>query len=228
MTSAAAAEWRVRVGDDEVTARYEPPSGGEQRAVFVCGHGAGGNMSDRGMRGAAAALRSAGIGVVRFNFLYSEKRLGRPDPMPRLRECTAAVVQRARSELAPQSLIIGGRSMGGRAASMMAADGFACDGLILLAYPLHPAGRPEMLRDAHLPAITVPVLCVNGTRDTLCRRDLMEGVLPRVKAPWMMHWIEGADHGFHVLKSSGRTDEQVLQDVGAVARDWLDRLSLRE
>jgi hypothetical protein len=111
---------------------------------------------------------------------------------------------------------------------MMAADGFACDGLILLAYPLHPAGRPEMLRDAHLPAITVPVLCVSGTRDTLCRRDLMEGVLQRVKAPWMMHWIEGADHGFHVLKSSGLTDEQVLQEVGAVARDWLDRLSLRE
>jgi hypothetical protein len=185
-------------------------------------------MSDRGMRGAAAALCSAGLGVVRFNFIYSEKRLGRPDPMPRLRECTAAVVERVRSELAPRSLIVGGRSMGGRAASMMAADGFGCDGLILLAYPLHPAGKTDTLRDAHLPAIAVPVLCVNGTRDTLCRRDLMEGVLTRVKAPWMMHWIEGADHGFHVLKSSGLTDEQVLQEVGAVARDWLDGLSLRE
>ena len=103
--------------------------------------------------------------------------------------------------------------MGGRAASMLAADGFVCDGLLLLAYPLHPAGKPDQLRDAHLPTIAVPVLCLNGTRDALCRRDLMEVVLERVGANWTMRWLEGADHSFHVLKSSGRTDAEVLGEI---------------
>ena len=111
--------------------------------------------------------------------------------------------------------------MGGRAASMLAADGFACAGLLLFAYPLHPAGKPEKLRDAHLSSIKVPVLCLNGTRDALCRRDLMESVLATVRAPWEMHWLEGADHSFHVPKSSGRTDAQVLDEIGMVSRLWL-------
>src|SRR5256885_11463330 len=111
--------------------------------------------------------------------------------MPRLKETLAAVIARTRDEAKPRFLIIGGRSMGGRAASMLAADGFECDGLLLLAYPLHPAGQPEKLRDAHLPKIRVPVLCFNGTRDALCRRDLMELALKKVPAPWQMHWLEG-------------------------------------
>ena len=114
-----------------------------------------------------------------------------------------------------------------RAASMLAADGMACDALLLLAYPLHPAGKPEQLRDAHLPQIKVPVLCFNGTRDALCRRDLMENVLATVRAPWEMHWLEGADHSFHLLKSSGRTDAEVLDEVGDVSQRWLSRLSGR-
>ena len=162
--------------------------------------------------------------MVRFNFLYTEKRSGRPDPMPRLKECVAAVVSRTRAERDPRTLIIGGRSMGGRAASMLAAEGLPCDGLLLLAYPLHPAGRPDQLRDAHLPAIKVPVLCLNGTRDPLCRRDLMEAALRNVTTQWTMHWLEAADHGFHVLKSSGRSDADVLGEVGLVARDWVSSI----
>jgi hypothetical protein len=195
--------------------------------VFVCAHGAGGNMSDRGMLRATEALRSAGLGVVRFNFMYSEKKSGRPDPMPRLKECVAAVVARTRSEIDADTFLIGGRSMGGRAASMLAADGFECDGLLLLAYPLHPAGLPDKLRDAHLPAIKVPVLCLNGTRDALCRRDLMEAALQNVQTRWTMHWLEGADHSFHVLKSSGRTDADVFDEIGATTRQWLQRSCLR-
>ncbi len=163
--------------------------------------------------------------MIRFNFLYKEKTSGRPDPMPRLKECVESVVKRARTELDPRLLIIGGRSMGGRAASMLAADGFACDGLLLLAYPLHPAGKPDELRDAHLAAIRVPVLCFNGTRDALCRRDLMEAALAGVHTQWQMHWLEGADHSFHVLKSSGRTDGGVLAEVGDAAQSWVTRLS---
>src|SRR6202007_875090 len=105
---------------------------------------------------------------------------GRPDPMPRLIETTRAVIAHARAELAPSRLIIGGRSMGGRAASMLAAEGFDAAGLLLLAYPLHPAGQPEKLRDAHLRKIRMPVLCFSGTRDPLCTRELMERALKTV------------------------------------------------
>lgn len=215
------ANWRVKVGGEETSAIFEPASAPAGGALFVCAHGAGGHMADRGMLAAARHLRQRGLHVVRFNFLYKAKGSRRPDPMPRLKECIAAVAAHARREIAPQTLILGGRSMGGRAASMLAADGFSCDGLLLLAYPLHPAGRPEELRDAHLAQIKAPVLCLNGTRDTLCRRDLMEAVVGSLSGPWTMHWLEGADHGFHVLKGSGKSDEEILAEVAETAGVWV-------
>jgi uncharacterized protein len=179
-------------------------------------------MADRGMTRVAQTLEAAGLNVVRFNFPYRDKGSARPDPMPVLKATVAEAAARARKEFAPRKLIIGGRSMGGRAASMLAAEGFECDGLLLLAYPLHPAGQPEKLRDAHLAQIRVPVLCFNGTRDALCGRELMDNALRNLS--WQMHWLEGADHSFHVLKSSGRTDDEVMQEVGASARRWLASL----
>src|SRR5687768_8653754 len=214
--------WRIRVGDDEVAAAHD--SAGSS-IVYVCAHGAGGNMADRGLLAVSQVMRARGADVVRFNFPYKEKRSGRPDPMPLLKKTIEAVVARVRDELRPGVLIIGGRSMGGRAASMLVADGFACDGLLLLAYPLHPAGKPEQLRDAHLPKIDVPVLCLNGTRDALCRRDLMEAVIERLEGNWTMHWLEGADHSFHVLKSSGRTDPEVMAEIGDTSRGWVEGLA---
>ena len=221
----SAVEWKVAVGAEYTTALYEQ---GADRSgelpLFVCAHGAGGSMSDRGMLATANAFRDHGIGVVRFNFLYKERGSGRPDAMPLLMETTAAVVAHARAELSPERLVIGGRSMGGRAASMMAADGYAADGLLLLAYPLHPAGQPEKLRDAHLPKIRMPVLAFSGTRDALCTRDLMERALKAVTAPWDMQWIDGADHSFHVLKSSGTNDAAVMDSIAATSAEWLARL----
>jgi predicted alpha/beta-hydrolase family hydrolase len=221
VTTAARVEWRVAVGADSTSAVLDRATSGAASAVFVCAHGAGGNMFDRGMAATAETMRARGMDVVRFNFLYKEKKSGRPDPMPLLESTVAAVVDRVRSELAPRRLIIGGRSMGGRAASMLASRGFDADGLLLLAYPLHPAGKPTQLRDAHLPSIRMPVLCINGTRDALCTPSLMEGVLTRVGANFQMHWVDGADHSFHVLKSSGRTDAQVTEEIGEVAGRWL-------
>ena len=155
----------------------------------------------------AQALRGAGFDVVRFNFPYRERGSKLPDPMPVLKERIASVVK----ELgATQRLIIGGRSMGGRAASMLAADGFACDGLLLLAYPLHPARQPDKLRAAHLPAIRVPVLCFNGTRDELCRRELMEKAIAGLEN-WRMHWLEGAGHSFRAKD---------LREIAAISREW--------
>jgi len=154
------------------------------------------------------------IEVVRFNFPYRELGSGRPDAMPVLKKTIADIA-------AGKDAIIGGRSMGGRAASMLAADGFPCRGLLLLAYPLHPAGQAEKLRSAHLANVKVPVLCINGTRDPLCRRDRMEDVVP---PSWTMHWLEGADHSFRVLKSSGRTGADVMHEVAAATRSWLAAL----
>ncbi len=214
--------WTVAVGADTTSAVYEPALGGADAAVFVCAHGAGGSMADRSTVAAANAMRARGVGVVRFNFLYKEKKRGRPDQMPLLQQTVAAIVERTRAELHPEQLVIGGRSMGGRAASMLAASGFAANGLLLLAYPLHPPGKPEQLRDAHLPTITMPVLCFCGTRDPFVTRALMGGVLDRVTAPWEMHWVEGADHSFHVLKSSGRTDAVVMEQIAETSRHWID------
>jgi predicted alpha/beta-hydrolase family hydrolase len=219
------AEWKIAVGEESTRAVYEPATTDHERAVYAFAHGAGGNMSDRAMLAATKTLRAFGLGVVRFNLLYKERGSGRPDQMPKLMATTQAVVERVRAELGPQTLIIGGRSMGGRAASMLAAEGFDADGLLLLAYPLHPEGAPEKLRDAHLPRIRMPVLCFNGTRDGLCTPELMEGVLTSVVAPWQMHWLDGADHSFHVLKSSGRNDAAVLTEVGSVTSEWIGGLA---
>jgi predicted alpha/beta-hydrolase family hydrolase len=213
--------WTIPVANETTSAIYDPAPNGDGSTVFVCAHGAGGNMADKSMLAVTRALGARGLSVVRFNFLYREKRSSRPDPMPKLKETTEAVVAHVRAELRPRTLIIGGRSMGGRAASMLAADGFDCSGLLLLAYPLHPPGKPDQLRDAHLPSIRVPVLCVNGTRDPFCTPALMTGVLEHVTAPWQMLWLETADHSFHVLKSSGKTDAQVLSEVADAAEKWV-------
>jgi uncharacterized protein len=202
---------------------FEPAAGAEQDAVFVCAHGAGGHMADRGMTRVAQTLRGAGFGMVRFNFPYREQGSARPDTMPVLKACISEAVSRVRKEIGPPKLVIGGRSLGGRAASVLAAEGYPCDGLLLLAYPLHPPGKPDQAREAHLAQIRVPVLCFNGTRDPLCERARMEQALG--KLTWRMHWLEGADHSFHVLRSSGRTDDEVLGEVGSVGRDWLARLA---
>lgn len=221
--SADSRTWRIRVGDDVVSAVFDAAGDADASApVFVCAHGAGGNLADRGVVATAKVLREHGLHTVRFNFVYRERKSSRPDAMPKLTACIQAVVEHTRRELNPDRLIIGGRSMGGRAASMMAAESFACDGLLLLAYPLHPPGRPQQLRSAHLPSIRVPTLCINGTRDAFCTRSLMEEVLTTVQPAWQMHWIDGADHSFRVLKSSGMTDADVMQEIGVTTGQWLN------
>jgi len=194
-------------------------SSGGKRGILICAHGAGGHKDDKAMLRLAGALEPLGLEVMRFNFPYREAGSKRIDPMPVLRQSFVSMAEKTKAK----PLFIGGRSMGGRVASMLAAEGFQCDGLLLAAYPLHPAGQPEKLRDAHLPKIRCPVLCLNGTRDPLCRRDLMEKALQTVTAAWTMHWIEGADHSFHVLRSSGRSDADVDEEVKAAVGAWLDQ-----
>ena len=216
--------WTVNVGERTTSAlvtRRDASAGGP---VIVLGHGASTNMEHRTMQNLAGALGKAGLSVVRFNFLYSEQKRNPPDRMPRLLECFQAVVERTRSELNPSHLFIGGHSMGGRAASHLASEGFPCDGLLLLAYPLHPAGQPEKLRNAHLGSIPVPALCLNGARDELCLREKMESALAELSSLWTMHWLEAADHGYHVQKRSGRTEEEVLEEISQVSSRWVSEV----
>lgn len=165
------------------------------------------------MLATASALEARGIEVVRFNFPYRERGSRLPDRMPELKARFAAVAEPLRRS---RKLILGGRSMGGRVATMLVADGFACDGLLLFAYPLHPAGRPEKLRDAHLPAIRVPVLCFNGTKDALCTRELMDRALQSVSTDWQQQWLEGADHS---LKG-----ETLMQQMADMVAGWVNAL----
>ena len=181
-------------------------------------------MTDRSLQAIAPRLRSCGLHLLRFNFPYREKGARRPDAMPVLQAAFAEVAEQARREHRPTRLILGGRSMGGRVASMLAAEGFACDALLLFAYPLHPAGQPAKLRDAHLRGIHVPVLCLNGTEDPLCRTDLMQQAVQGLNASWRMHWLQSADHSFRVRRSSGRSDAEVLDEVAREVRGWLATL----
>ena len=214
-------EWRVPVGDDYTSAVAQRSEGPSTDCVLVLGHGASTNRAHPIMESLAAVLLANGLSVVRFNFLYTEKKKGPPDRMPRLTECFSAVVDQTRERLNPRRLIIGGHSMGGRAASMMAAEGYACDGLLLLSYPLHPAGQPEKLRDAHLSAIRVPVLCMNGTRDELCTKELMDGVVAKLPSTFSMHWLDGASHGYDVQRRSGRTQDDVFAEIGRTVAAWV-------
>ena len=221
----SAERWRVKVGEEETSALLQRARHPLADSVLALGHGASTSMEHRTLENLAAGFLERGFSVARFNFLYTEKQKGPPDRMPRLMECFTAVVEKVRQELAPQHLFIGGHSLGGRTASMLAAEGFDCDGLVLLAYPLHPSGQPEKLRDAHLPQIQKPVLCLNGTRDELCQQALMEQIVEKLPPTFTMHWLEAADHGFHVQKRSGRTEEDILKEIGEVSRTWVAKVT---
>lgn len=210
----------MRAGEARTEALLEQAASRPARGLMLLAHGAGGNMLDAGLAKRAALLRDCGLDVVRFNFFYRAAHRSYPDKMPQLLECYRAVIASAQERVKSKRLFVGGHSMGGRAATMLAAEGFACDGLILFAYPLHPPGRHEQLRDAHLPMIRVPVLCFSGTRDDFARRDLMEravGKLPN----WTQHWLEHADHGFRVPKKSGRTERDVFDEISKAIGEWL-------
>jgi uncharacterized protein len=222
-----AATWRIPIGTEHTSAAWDPPADDSADRVFVFAHGAGGRMDDRSVLAMSDALRARGTGIVRFNFPYRERGAGRPDPMPRLITCLEAVVAHVRATLKPNVLVTGGRSMGGRAASMFASQGANSDGLLLLAYPLHPPGQTSKLRADHLAAIQVPVLCINGTRDDFCQKPLMEQVLTGVGSNWRMHWLGDADHSFHVLKRSGRSNADVLTEAADTASAWIGALPAR-
>jgi predicted alpha/beta-hydrolase family hydrolase len=215
-------ELTVAVPGGEVTASLH----GEGGTVIVLGHGAGGRRTQPALVRLAESLGARGRRVLLYNFLYAERKKGRPDPPAVLEATTRAVGEFAREAPGAKRLVHGGRSMGGRIASQVVAAGVPADGLVFLAYPLHPPGQPDRLRDQHLGRITVPMLFVQGTRDGFARPDLLATVLSRLGPRARFHSVEGGDHSFGVPRSSGRTASQVEAEISDAVSNWLDERGL--
>lgn len=213
----------VTVDGAKLPVRVTAPARGA-RATVVLAHGAGGDMRAVLLVALARGLAERGLRVVRFDFAYRAAGRSIPEPMPKLVRAWEAVAAFAR-DLGSGALVVGGKSMGGRAASMAAAAGLRCDGLVFLGYPLHPAGKKDKLRDAHLPDIAPPMLFVQGTRDSLCDLDLLRPVLARVGRRARLHVVEGGDHSLDVPKRSGRTRAEVQGEVAEAIARWVGDLA---
>jgi predicted alpha/beta-hydrolase family hydrolase len=196
------------------------------RAVLLA-HGAGSDRNAPVLRAVAEALEAAGIPSLRFDFPYRIAGRKAPDRPPVL----LAAVREAAAELAkstglpPERLVLGGRSMGGRYCSLAvgdAEDPLPALGLLLLGYPLHPAGRPDNLRVEHFPRLEVPVLFLSGDRDALGAKPALEQWAASIPGPVDFHWLIGGDHGFRVPKSlGGKGEGAVLAEVADVSTKWV-------
>lgn len=204
------------------------PERGADRAVLLA-HGAGSDMEAPALTIVADALADAGVPSLRFNFPYRVRAKSAPDRAPVLEAAVRDAVDELceRTGLGRERLVLGGRSMGGRYCSMIAGhadEPVPALGLLLLGYPLHPAGKPEKLRVEHFPRLDVPVLFVSGTRDALAPRDALEREAEVIPGPVTFRWLDTADHGFRPLKRSGLTREEVLARSARASVDWVRAL----
>lgn len=218
MTRDVTIEWRP---NQTVTGRLAGPDASRLPAMLLA-HGAGAGQDHPGVAGLREGLAVAGVQVLTFNYPYLEAGKRRPDSQPKLLECHRAALEWLRGEINPQ-LVLAGRSMGGRMGTYLAADGEPVQGLVLYAYPLHPAGKPGRLRVDHLPDISAPMLFFSGTRDPLARTELIEEHL-RSLPQATIELIEDADHSFRVPKRTGRTFEEVLDGIVARTVEWMEEL----
>jgi len=207
---------------------YQGPRRGADRAVLLA-HGAGADRHAKPLVAVADALAGAGVPSLRFDYPYRAAGRRAPDRPAVLdaatREAAAELARRA--GLPPERLVLGGRSMGGRVASLIVADPdepVPALGLLLLGYPLHPAGKPERRRDGHFGALTMPVCFLSGTRDALAPRAELTRAARRVAGPVTLHWLESADHGYRPLKSSGRFVDDVLAEAAETSVTWVQSL----
>jgi predicted alpha/beta-hydrolase family hydrolase len=172
------------------------------------------------LHGFAECMREATFGTLRFNFPYVERGRKTPDPAPRLLDAYRSAFELAKTRAGAKHVLVGGKSMGGRIASMAVADGMAADGLVFLGYPLHPPGRADRLRDEHLPKIRVPMLFLQGTEDPFARFDLIQDLVHRLGRWAVLHPVEGGDHSFRV-RGKARNDEETGRLLGSVAARFI-------
>jgi predicted alpha/beta-hydrolase family hydrolase len=212
---------------------YQGPRRGADRAVLLA-HGAGADMNAATLTTVADALADAKVPSLRFNFPYRSAGRRAPDRAPALeaavREAAGELGRRAKVPL--DRLVMGGRSMGGRICSMVAADPGADTeagalGLVLLGYPLHPPGKATRLRVEHFARLRMPTLFVSGTRDAFGAPAELQREAKELQGPVSFHWVESGDHGFKPLKASGLTIDGVLAEVAAVVVDFVTGISNR-
>ena len=190
-------------------------------AALVVGHGAGAGQNSPFMVRTAEGLAARGIATATFDFPYMTARRSVPDRPPVLEQAWRDAIQQARSELGGLPLFIGGKSMGGRISSQVAAQGEeGLAGLVFLGYPLHPPGKPEQRRDAHLPAIAAPMLFVQGTRDAFGTADEIRALLPKLQRA-TLHEVTGGDHSFKVSGKGAPKPEVVLNQILDVVKGWM-------
>jgi predicted alpha/beta-hydrolase family hydrolase len=208
----------------EVSALFVRPP--DARFVYVFGHGAGAGMRHPFMENAASLLAAQGIATLRYQFPYVEQGSRRIDPQPILLSTVRSAVSAARDAAPDLPLLAGGKSMGGRMTSLAVSKDPIPDvrGIVFFGFPLHPSGAPATDRAEHLSGVANPMLFLQGTRDKLADLELLRPVVARLGDRATLHVVEGADHGFGMLKRSGRTAAEVLGDLAYTVAAWADRL----
>jgi uncharacterized protein len=194
------------------------------RRLIVLAHGAGAGMRHPFLEKLSGELAGVGVATLRYQFPYMEQRRRMPDP-PAVLAATVAAAVRAASDAAPGlPVFAGGKSMGGRMTSHAAAQGLldGVKGLVFYGFPLHPPGRPGTKRAEHLPKVAVPMLFLQGTRDTFADLKLLRPICEDLGPRATLHVIDNADHSFHMPKSSGRNDSDVLRELGEATASWAD------
>ena len=196
-------------------------------ALYVFAHGAGAGMRHPFMNAIAERLAARGIATLRYQFPYVEQGSRRIDPEPRLLATVRAAVAAGRDAAGKAPVLAGGKSMGGRMTSRAAAAAplAGVSGIAFFGFPLHPAGQPGVSRAEHLERVTVPTLFLQGTRDALADLTLLTPIVERLGPRATMHVVEHADHAFHVLKRSGRTDDEVLDELADAFDRWREGLA---
>ncbi|MFL5766679.1 MAG: alpha/beta family hydrolase [Actinomycetota bacterium] len=167
-------------------------------ATLALAPGAGSGFEHSFLTGFAEAIATRGVSTLRFNFLYRERGRKSPDPEQTLRDVWRAAFEEATSRGKGAPVFVGGKSLGGRIASMCVADGMKATGLVFLGYPLHPPGKPERIRDEHLYRIDVPMLFIQGTRDPFAQPELLARVLKKLGAKAQHVEVGSGDHSFRV------------------------------
>jgi predicted alpha/beta-hydrolase family hydrolase len=212
-------------GHGEVSALLvRPPTA---QWLLVLGHGAGAGMAHPFLEKLAAALAEAGVATLRYQFPYFEERRRVPDKPELLMATVAAAVHRAAEAEPRLPVLAGGKSMGGRMSSQAAALGLlgSVEGLVFFGFPLHPPNRPGVKRAEHLAKVNVPMLFLQGTRDTLADLALLRPTCEKLGSRATLHIIPEADHSFHVLKKAGKTDAEVMKELAETTAAWAEKLN---
>jgi predicted alpha/beta-hydrolase family hydrolase len=222
-------ELKVSLEASAETTALVYPAASSPVATLILGHGAGAGQRSAFMVGVSRALATLGLDVVTFNFLYTERQRRIPDRAPVLEACYRSVIDAVRREVesARARLFIGGKSMGGRIATQVAAADrdLPVAGLILLGYPLHPPGRPDQRRDRHLASVGRPMLFVQGSRDAFGTPAELLPVLAPLDQKATLHVVDGGDHSFKLSRNDPAKQAAVLDDVERTVVEWIQQVS---